>query len=176
MRELIRLPGHPAVIANCHPTKSADRDNLLPRGGGAFLNEIDTNLTVWADGESALLHWQRKKRGPDFDPLPFEFHGKTLEEHGQKLPTVVALPITEERAKELKRARNEDENRLLYAMLHHPDGSYAEWADACGWNGEKAKSKVFRVMERLKEDKLVEKTRKGMALTAKGREEAKSIR
>ena len=176
MRELIRLPGHPAVIANCHPTKSADRDNLLPRGGGAFLNEIDTNLTVWADGESALLHWQRKKRGPDFDPLPCEFHGKTLEERGQKLPTVVALPITEERAKELKRARNEDENRLLYAMLHHPDGSYAEWADACGWNGEKAKSKVFRVMERLKEDKLVEKTRKGMALTAKGREEAKSIR
>ena len=88
LRSLAELPGHPAIVANTHPTKSADRDNLLPRGGGAFLNEIDTNLTVWSEGETAVLHWHRKKRGPDFDPVPFEFHGMTIEEHGRKVPTV----------------------------------------------------------------------------------------
>lgn len=175
LRALTELPGKPAVVANCHPTKSADKDSLLPRGGGAFLNEIDCNLTVWAEGEVAHLHWQRKKRGPDFDPIPFEFHGKTVEEHGAKVPTVVALHITEQRAGDLKKERNQAEDRLLWAMMHHADGTYSDWANACGWNGDKAKSKVFRVMERLKEDKLVQKNRKGLSLTKAGEEEAKRI-
>ena len=176
LRALAELPGRPAIIANCHPTKSADRENLLPRGGGAFLNEIDTNLTVWAEGETATLHWHRKKRGPDFDPIPFEFHGKSIEEHGKKLPTVVAAHITEQRAHELKKARTEADDRLLFAMLHHPDSTYAEWATACGWNGEQAKSKVYRSMERLKEDKLVIKYRGSLKLTKSGEEEAKRVR
>jgi hypothetical protein len=175
LRALAELPGRPAIIANCHPTKSADRDTLLPRGGGAFLNEIDTNLTVFAEGETAHLHWHRKKRGPDFDPIPFEFHGKTIEEHGRKVPTVVAAHITEQRALELKKARTEAENRLLFAMLRHPDSNYAEWASACGWNGDKAKSRVHRTMERLKEDKLVTKYRGSLKLTKLGEEEAKRI-
>ena len=175
LRSLAELPGHPAIVANTHPTKSADRDNLLPRGGGAFLNEIDTNLTVWSEGETAVLHWHRKKRGPDFDPVPFEFHGMTIEEHGRKVPTVYAAHITDQRATELKRARTEADNRLLYAMLHYPDSTYAEWASSCGWNGEQAKSKVWRSMERLKEDKLVTKFRGSLKLTKLGEEEAKRI-
>lgn len=175
LRALAELPGHPAVIANCHPTKSANKDTLVPRGGGAFTNEIDTNLTVWSDGETAHLHWHLKKRGPDFDPIPFEFHGKSMEEHGQKVPTVVALPITDERAHALKRGRNQDEDRLLFAMLHHPDSNFADWATACGWNGERAKSKVHRVMARLLEDRLVSKTRKGFGLTAAGKTEAQGV-
>lgn len=175
LRALAELPGHPAIVANCHPTKSADRDSLLPRGGGAFLNEIDTNLTVYAEGETAHLHWHRKKRGPDFDPIPFEFHGKSIEEHGRKVPTVVAAHITEQRAHELKKARTQADDRLLYAMLHHPDSTYAEWATHCGWNGEQAKSKVYRSMERLKEDKLVIKYRGSLKLTKVGEDEAKRI-
>lgn len=175
LRALAELPGHPAIIANCHPTKSADRENLLPRGGGAFLNEIDTNLTVFAEGETAHLHWHRKKRGPDFDPIPFEFHGKSIEEHGRKVPTVVAAHITDQRAHELKKARTQADDRLLYVMLHYPDCTYAEWATHCGWNGEQAKSKVFRSMERLKEDKLVMKYRGALKLTKTGEDEAKRI-
>lgn len=176
MRALAELPGHPAIVANCHPTKSADRENLLPRGGGAFLNEIDTNLTVWSEGETAHLHWHRKKRGPDFDPIPFEFHGKSIEEHGRKVPTVYAAHITDQRANELKKARTQADDRLLWAMLHHPDCNYAEWATHCGWNGEQAKSKVFRSMERLKDDKLVVKFRGTLKLTEAGKREAERIR
>lgn len=175
LRALSELPGHPAIIANCHPTKSATRENLTPRGGGAFLNEIDTNLTVFAEGETAHLHWYMKKRGPDFDSIPFEFHGKSVEEHGRKVPTVVAAHITDQRAHELKKARTEQDDRLLYAMLHHPDSTYAEWGSSCGW-GEQSKSKVFRCMERLKEDKLVEKYRGALRLTKRGEEEARTIK
>ena len=175
LRALAELPGHPAIVANCHPTKNADRDALTPRGGGAFMNEIDTNLTVWSEGETAHLHWHRKKRGPDFDPIPFEFHGMSLEEHGRKVPTVYAAHISDERAHELKKARTQADDRLLWAMLRFPDSTYAEWASSCGWNGEAAKSKVWRSMERLKEDKLVRKFRGALILTEQGKEEAKRV-
>ena len=44
LRELIKLPGKPAVVVNCHPVKNATQDNLVPMGGSAFLNEVDGNL------------------------------------------------------------------------------------------------------------------------------------
>lgn len=172
LRALSELPGHPAVVANCHPTKSADRENLLPRGGGAFLNEIDTNLTVWAEGETATLHWHRKKRGPDFDPIPFEFHGKSIDEHGRSIPTVYAAHITEQREGELRKKRQQIEDRLLYEMLHFPEAGYREWASSCQMSGTSA---VHRVMERLKEDKLVTKYRGRMKLTEIGKKEAERI-
>ena len=176
MRALVELPGHPAIIANCHPTKNADKDNLLPRGGGAFLNEIDVNLTVWAEGESATFHWFRKKRGPDFEPIPFEFVGMSIDEHGVKVPAVVAVHITEDRADSIRRQRSQEEDRLLYALLHYPDESYPSLASHCGWPGDKAKSKVNRVMSRLRDDQLVKKYRGHYVLTPTGKSEAERIR
>jgi hypothetical protein len=176
LRALVELPGHPAIIANCHPTKNADKENLLPRGGGAFLNEIDVNLTVWAEGESATFHWFRKKRGPDFEPIPFEFVGMTIDEHGVKVPAVVAVHITDDRADTIRRQRSQEEDRLLYALLHHPDESYPSLASHCGWPGDKAKSKVNRVMSRLRDDQLVKKYRGHYVLTPTGKNEAERIR
>jgi hypothetical protein len=53
------LPGKPACVVNCHPaagaSKDISRDSCVPRGGSAFLNEIDTNLSVWAEGECASM-------------------------------------------------------------------------------------------------------------------------
>ena len=172
LRALAELPGHPAIIANTHPTKSADRENLLPRGGGAFVNEIDTNLTVWAESETATLHWHRKKRGPDFDPIAFEFHGKNIEEHGKQIPTVYAAHITEQREGELRKKRQQTEDRLLYEMLHHASGGYRSWAESCQLSGTSA---VHRVMQRLKDDKLVMKYRGAMVLTDAGKKEAQRI-
>ena len=50
------MPGEPCVIVACHPVKNASDDNLIPRGGGAFLNEVDGNLTAtrWRRGRDAL--------------------------------------------------------------------------------------------------------------------------
>jgi hypothetical protein len=176
LRELTKIPGAPAVMVNCHPTKGGDLDSLKPRGGGAFLNEIDTNYTVVADGDTAVLHWQQKKRGPDFDQLPFEFMGMSIEEGTYKTQTVVAWPITDERAAEMRRARNLDEDRLMWAMQHHPTHHFAQWASDCGWNGEASKSKVNRVMGRLVGFKYAEKFRGHYRLTKIGEAEAQKIR
>src|SRR5437773_3967246 len=46
LRTLVKMPGSPTVLVLCHPVKNATRDNLLPRGGGAFLNEVDGNLVA----------------------------------------------------------------------------------------------------------------------------------
>lgn len=187
LRELTMLPGKPAVLVNSHPSASAGKDmsreSCVPRGGSAFLNEIDTNLTVWAEGENAEFHWMRKKRGPDFSPILFEYRAIYIEQHGQKIPTVVAVPISEERERQMRTSRKQDEDRMLYAMLRSPNGTFSEWAYDCGFTvqhgasaGQPLKVKVARVLERLKDSKLVERTKRdGWVLTGKGEVEAKRI-
>lgn len=182
LRDLTRLPGGPAVMANCHPTGNKDitKDGCVPRGGSAFLNEIDTNLSVWADAETSELHWVRKKRGPDFDPLLFEYKAITLEQFGRKVPTVVALPITEEREREIFKRKREDENRVLYEMVRSKEWTFSEMASACGFvtkTGVPQKSKVHRTLTRLMEAKLVGKDiRRRWYLTPAGEKEAQAIR
>ena len=182
LRDLTRLPGNPSVMANCHPTGSSAKENCVPRGGSAFLNEVDTNLSVWADAETSELHWVRKKRGPDFDPLLFEYKAITLEQFGRKVPTVVALPITEEREREIFKRKHEDENRVLYEMFRDKDWTFSDMAHLCGFvtKGDPPKplkSKVHRTLGRLLEVGLVKKDkRRGWYLTPAGEKEAQSIR
>lgn len=179
LRDLTRLPGNPSVMANCHPTGSAGKEGCVPRGGSAFLNEIDTNLSVWANGESSELHWVRKKRGPDFDPIWFEYSALTLEEFGRKVPTVVARAITEEREGAIRKRKREEENRVLFELEKNPEGSFSDWASCCGFissTGKPLKSKVSRVLERLKDVKLVgHDQRRGWHLTQLGVAEARRI-
>lgn len=180
LRDLTRLPGNPSVMANCHPTGSAAKESCVPRGGSSFLNEIDTNLTVWADAETSELHWVRKKRGPDFDPILFEYKVKSMDQFGRKVPTVVAMPITEERERQIFKDKRQEENRVLYEMLRESDWTFESMAVACGFmssTGHAMKSKVHRVLGRLLEVKLVGKDRRrGWYLTAQGEKEAQSIR
>ena len=70
----VNLPGSPTVITSCHPVKNADPDNLMPRGGGAFLAEVDGNLVCIGQpgGSLVKVHWHSKFRGPDFTPVPFK--------------------------------------------------------------------------------------------------------
>lgn len=175
-RSLTTVKGNPAVIVACHPTKTATRDNLLPRGGGAFLNELDGNLTVWREGDVVTLH-HGKLRGAPFDPInfklaPVELDGITRK-NGKPVKSVCVLWIDEHAAAGLDTARLQDENRLLWAMLHHPTESFAGWASVCGW---KHKSQVQRVLERLSFDKLVKKYRGRYTLTELGKREAEVIK
>lgn len=188
LRELTMLPGKPAALVNCHPSASAGKDmsreSCVPRGGSAFLNEIDTNLTVWAEGENAEFHWMRKKRGPDFAPIQFEYKPLIMDQHGARVPTIVALPISEEKERDMRNRRREDENRLIFAMNTKPSGTFSDWAYECGWtvkegkfSGQALKVKVGRVLERLKDSKLAERSKRdGWVLTKAGKEEAKTIR
>ena len=47
-------------------------DNLVPRGGGAYLNEVDGNLTAQNTSHVVELPTQGKFRGADFAPIMFQ--------------------------------------------------------------------------------------------------------
>jgi hypothetical protein len=184
LRELTTLPGKPCVIVLCHPTKNATRDNLLPRGGGAFLAEIDANLTVWKDDSGIVsLHWAGKIRGPSFDPLrfelvPIELAGK-LDCRGKPIYSVAARHIPDERAEQLQAKDGDDEDVLMVAMQRNPGASLRVLATKCGWTSGTMKplsARVERRMHALERHGLVEQDRKGKwTLTTKGQKEADKL-
>lgn len=99
LRALTELPGKPAVFVACHPTKNPDPTNLQPRGGGAFIAEVDGNLVLTKDAGFAKLHWQVKHRGADFAPLFFALETVTAPElvdsKGRPVPTVMAVGMAD---------------------------------------------------------------------------------
>jgi hypothetical protein len=116
LRGLINIiAGEPTVIVTSHPVKHFNRENMIPRGGGAFLNEMDGNLTCMkVDGTMVTeVHWQGKFRGIDFGAIPFRLEvGKTdklKDSKGRLLWTVTARPVTMEE-------RDAAVQRLLNAM------------------------------------------------------------
>ncbi|MFO0470005.1 MAG: DnaB-like helicase N-terminal domain-containing protein [Pseudomonadota bacterium] len=179
LRMLCDLPGRPVVIVLCHPTKNATRENLLPRGGGAFLAEVDGNLTSWRDGCVATLHWGGKLRGPGFEPIAMELVPQTLaivDARGRAVASVAAVPASEQRLESIADAALTDENRMLAAMASLPGGSVADLATAAGFvaqSGAAQKSRAYRLLERLAADGLAAKSRHGRwRLTKKGQAEA----
>jgi hypothetical protein len=179
LRQLTTLPGKPAVIAPAHPIKNAAKDNLLPMGGSAFLNEVDGNLTLWADiqGEQTTLH-HGKIRGPEFEPMMFKLEtvhsDRVVNAQGEMMPSVMASPITEFEADAGAAEAETDENVLMGIIGMNKPMSYAQLASKANWiasNGQPSKSKVQKVIDRLKADKFVVMSRQKPRLTSAGRKE-----
>lgn len=158
LRSLTNAPGHPAVVALCHPKKGAVQEDLVPRGGGAFLNELDGNLTIYGEpGETATLGHQ-KLRGPPF--LPFTYRLREVltgftDKKGRPEVTVIAEPMDDfEAASRAKQTRREDLS-VLRALQQNPDWSQVDIANLIGWP-KSERYKVNRSLQRLKDDHLVE--------------------
>jgi hypothetical protein len=111
------ISGKPAVIANCHPTKNAGADNLLPAGGGSFLNQIDGNLTAAKTDTTTELHWQGKYRGVEFAPMHFMLrtvtHETLKDSKGGLIPTVVCDFISDTAKEDIARQRVSDEDHIM---------------------------------------------------------------
>ena len=161
----------------CHPVKNASDDNLIPRGGGAFLNEVDGNLTARADVGGTEVHWQGKYRGPDFAPLHFHLrtvkHERLIDSKGRLIPTVVASPLSEEGREEIARAMHSREDELLAALRDPANrkASHRELARRLGWqlrSGETNHVLVARTLKGLEKDKLITVKRGGVGLTKEG--------
>ena len=184
LRKLTEIRGRPCVIPLCHPAKYVkDPSELLPRGGGAYIAEVDGNLTAWRHSDNLVdLHHTDKFRGPGFEPITFKIEKITttalVDAKGRMIPTVCAVAITEqEQAEESRRTRN-DEDRALVALLNNPDRSHADLARACNFffeNGEPAKSRLQRTLKRLQQAKLIKPNRDQWALTEEGRAVAKKL-
>jgi hypothetical protein len=177
LRTLTTLPGGPCVLVLCHPVKHVtDPSQLLPRGGGAFLAEVDGNLTLWKhDGILLDLHHTDKLRGPGFEPISLRLETVTtmrlMDKKDRLIPTVRAVWISDAETELATEHARGDEDALLKAMLI-PGQSIAQLAAACGWitsKGDPHKSKADRTMKRLAADKLVTKKRDTWTLTDAGR-------
>lgn len=182
LRRLTELPGAPCVLVLCHPIKHVtEPSQLLPRGGGAFLAEMDGNLTVWKHEEMIELH-HGKMRGPGFEPMNFKLETirtpSLTDALGRELPTVQAVTITRSEEDSQTAKVVEDEDKVMGALLADPEASFADIAEACGWRndrGELLRARVQRVMVRLEKSKpaQVRKNRNRWELTEDGKVNAR---
>jgi hypothetical protein len=168
-RFTLEVDGNPTMVALCHPTKGAGKGALLPRGGGAFLNELDGNLTLWSEsrGEVTELHWQGKIRGPDFSPLGYRLRPVPtgfIDRRDREVMTIVAEPMSEEAVADHANQTRTNEDAVLRMLRDHPEWSFSQMAREAGWVSQDDKPERWRVQRAiasLNEDKLVEQTRKG---------------
>src|SRR5262249_54554507 len=120
IRGLTELEGGPTVIALCHPPKGATNDNLQPRGGGAFVAEVDGNLVCIKNDFLVTLHWQVKFRGPDFEPLAFELcpvtAGVLKDSEGRFIPTIIVKLADEKRQEAIETKTRDDQGAVLIAI------------------------------------------------------------
>lgn len=188
LRTFTDCPGNPAVVVLSHPVKNASRNLLLPRGGGAFLNELDGNLVLWSEvmGEITELHWQGKIRGPDFLPLGYrlrEVPTGMSDEKDRPEMTVIAEPMSEEAVADQAKQTLVHEDFVLRALRDHPMGQ-AEIARTIGWVEEDGRpsrthrSWVYRALQVLTADGLVRPARSTggkYELTGKGAKVAEKL-
>ncbi|MBK1793542.1 AAA family ATPase [Devosia sp. WQ 349] len=185
LRALTTLPGSPAVLVACHPPKNAEQSNLLPRGGGAFIAELDGNLTCQkTETGTVKLHWQGKFRGPDFKPLHFDLATvtapKLVDSKGREIPTVMASLVSEGETRARRETARKDEDLVLMAIQNMKSPSNTAIAEYLGWrtpDGQPHKRRAQSATTKLRLQKLVELLgRDGWTLTARGREAATEAR
>ncbi len=171
LRPITQIKGLPAVIVAAHPVKNADKDNLLPYGSGAILNEVDGNLTLWKAGGTGevSLHWQGKLRGVEFSPMLFRIETVISPDvkdiKGAEVALLVMLPSSPESADDREQTEYDASRALLQAMLDSPGSTQRTWAAALG----KSVSTVCRRLQALKHKKLVKETLGKWAVTPAGK-------
>ena len=157
MRRLTELAGGPTVLVACHPIKHATGDNLLPRGGGAFIAEIDGNLVAAKQGNVVSLHWQGKFRGPDFASLSFQLQAAThpalVDSKGRPIRTVTASYLTDEQEAEINQQIHGDRQELLAAIRDDGEQSLSDLAHRLEWH----RSKVQRTVNALIREKVIKR-------------------
>ncbi|WP_271612664.1 bifunctional DNA primase/polymerase [Bradyrhizobium sp. CCBAU 21362] len=175
LRALTELPGGPCVLILCHPTKRAADDDLIPRGGGAFLAEVDGNIALQKRESLIVASSLGKFRGRDFAPLSFELktvqHPVLKDARGRSIPTVVARHLGEVEKQRISADTLSRENELLETVNARPDASLRELAELLGWRfktGQPDQSKVSRALEALAKAKLVRKNGRRWEVTPSG--------
>lgn len=172
LRPLTELPGRPTVLVPAHPTKGAGKDSLTPKGGSSLLNAIDGNLSAWNSDGTVRVHWQGKFRGAPWTPLNFELSehvsDKLLDRKGKHMPTVVARAMLDSEIGKAVEQSEKIENQVLKLLS---DGlSFRAIADDVIADGKRgvSKSRVDRVVTRLKEQKWICKQGRKWVPTSQG--------
>ena len=149
LRTLTTLPGSPSVLIAMHPTKSAGEEDLVPYGGGATVNELDGNLTLWAVNGHIKLGWN-KVRGPEFEPRYYRIEKLSSPDiqdiQGRQIMLPVCRAVSEQAAEQREREEVDIKRALLNAMDSQPGSTQGEWAATVG----RAKSAVNHHLHAMK--------------------------
>jgi hypothetical protein len=165
------------VLVLCHPVKNAAADNLVPLGAGAFLNEVDANLTVAVEGASAELHWQGKIRGQDFAPMYFQLdsvtHERLVTSTGKRMYTVVARHVSKDAREGMEKVALQDAQKLLADLQADPKATQRDRSKSLGWTFKDGFTpdhpKVGRLLKLLQRDRLAVKEMGRWMITEKGK-------
>lgn len=171
-RALSEIESGPAVMVIAHPAgKRPDKGNIVPRGGSAFGNEFDGNLTVWAEPDGTqTFHHTEKFRGSPFEPMHFVMEDKEfdhLKDHkGRNMRLKVSrqqLLIEQANAATRSERRERDALAVLDADPRVSIRALAERLVV-------SKSTADRIMQNLKDEKLIRRHAKKWLLTDGGKE------
>jgi len=171
MRALCDVEWRPSQLIIAHPAgKTPSKDNLVPRGGGAFLNEIDGNLTVWSqDASQQTLHHSQKFRGAGFDPMEWvmqvhEFSHLT-DIHGVPLKLPVSRPETT-----VEQSRRQEKNDdLLERYLLTVEAEQALSVREGASQFMISRYRMEQIVKTAKDEKLIKRYAKTYVLTDGGR-------
>lgn len=170
-RPLTALPTRPTVLIPCHPSgKKPERDNLVPRGGSAFMNEIDGNLSLWRKDDHVTLHWHGKHRGPSFEPLDLKLDLLKSPEITDSKGRLIAMPVirplmTTERIAAERQSIDTD-LKVLQILRADPTTTVR----ALGEKIEKSKSRAQEIINKLKSEGLIYRHARKWKLTTAGNE------
>ena len=173
-RAMAETENAPSVVVLTHPSgKKPDKDNLIPRGGSAFMNEIDGNFTVWAEPDgSQEFAWAGKHRGAHFEPMPFVLEDKEFDHLVDHKGRNLRLKVARRQmiAEQLTAAERVEQREKQMLQLYHdqPQTSTRAMASALGTS----RSTVQRSIEVLTAEKLITRHAKAWKVTAGGKEYA----
>ena len=167
-RDLTCLAGNPTVLIPCHPIKNARRDGMVPRGGSAFLNEVDGNLALWREDDVTSIYSCGKHRGAPYEPLKFALvrtePAGLVDEDGRQMPCTVAKPLLQNEAEQAAKETESRENRALDFIRRNPRASSLALGDALGCH----KATAARLIARFKGRKWIKAKGRALVLTSDG--------
>jgi hypothetical protein len=184
LRSLTNLPGGPCVVVLCHPTKNAGDDALVPRGGGAFIAEVDGNLAVMRKDSQLVVVPLGKFRGDMSWSQRYEIevvkdHTQLKDARGRQMNSVLARPLGDGAAAILEKRTDIDMQAVLNVVHSAPSATPSDLARLLGWTfGPKAQpnvNKVKRNLDRLAKDKLVREIMGKWRVTLAGEKELNAI-
>lgn len=171
-RRLSEIEAGPTVVVIAHPAgKRPDKSAIVPRGGSAFSNEFDGNLTVWAEPDGTqTFHHTEKFRGAPFEPLTFVMEEREfdhLKDHkGRPLRLKVSRQQMVTEAMNAAQKSERREHEAICAIEANPRMTIRALAEAL----RVSKSTADRIMQTLRDEKLIKRHAKKWVLTEGGKE------
>jgi len=172
MRKICDIPQRPAQIIIAHPAgKNPQKDNLVPRGGGAFLNEIDGNLTVWSqDASSQTLHHSQKFRGAGFDPMEWLMEVKQFKHLTDIHGTPLKLPVSRPETTVERSTREVHNDTILRDYLFSVEAGQAMSVREGADRFNVSRYRMEQIISTAKAEKLIRRYAKTYVLTDGGRD------